>query len=62
MTTKPSTTPSRLLLILSLPIQNTAARMRIWRASKALGCGVLRDGVYALPLSPAHTEALEHSP
>ncbi|MDQ3580604.1 MAG: chromate resistance protein [Pseudomonadota bacterium] len=59
MITKPSTTPSWLLLILSLPTQNTAARMRIWRATKALGCGVLRDGVYALPLSPAHREALE---
>jgi len=59
MITKPSTTPSWLLLILSLPTQNTAARMRIWRATKALGCGVLRDGVYALPLSAAHREALE---
>jgi hypothetical protein len=59
MVTNPSTTPSWLLLILSLPTQNTAARMRIWRATKALGCGVLRDGVYTLPLSPAHREALE---
>jgi hypothetical protein len=59
MITNPSTTPSWLLLILSLPTQNTAPRMRIWRATKALGCGVLRDGVYALPLSPAHREALE---
>jgi hypothetical protein len=59
MITKPSTTPSWLLLILSLPTQNTAARMRIWRATKALGCRVLRDGVYVLPLSPAHREALE---
>jgi len=59
MITKSSTTPSWLLLILSLPTQNTAARMRIWRATKALGCGVLRDGVYVLPLSPAHREAWE---
>ncbi len=59
MDTNPTATPSWLLLILSLPTQNTAARMRIWRATKALGCGVLRDGVYALPLSPAHREALE---
>ncbi|MGH8509313.1 MAG: chromate resistance protein ChrB domain-containing protein [Gammaproteobacteria bacterium] len=50
---------SWLLLILSLPTQNTAARMRIWRATKALGCGVLRDGVYVLPLSPPHREALQ---
>ncbi|MFH0341974.1 MAG: chromate resistance protein ChrB domain-containing protein [Chromatiales bacterium] len=59
MSTNPTATPSWLLLILSLPTQNTAARMRIWRATKALGCGVLRDGVYVLPLSPAHREALE---
>ncbi|MGH8611233.1 MAG: chromate resistance protein ChrB domain-containing protein [Gammaproteobacteria bacterium] len=52
-------TSSWLLLILSLPTRNTAARMRIWRATKALGCGVLRDGVYVLPLSPEHREALE---
>jgi hypothetical protein len=55
----PNTTSSWLLLILSLPTQNTAARMRIWRTTKVLGCGVLRDGVYLLPLSPAHREALE---
>ncbi len=33
--------------------------MRIWRTTKALGCGLLRDGVYVLPLSPVHREALE---
>ena len=59
MDTNPTATPSWLLLILTLPTQNTAARMRIWRATKALGCGVLRDGVYVLPLSPEHREALE---
>ena len=59
MISNSNSTSSWLLLILSLPTQNAAARMRIWRATKALGCGVLRDGVYALPLSPAHREALE---
>ncbi len=59
MDTNPTASPSWLLLILSLPTQNTAARMRIWRATKALGCGVLRDGVYVLPQNPAHREALE---
>lgn len=38
-----------LLLVLSLPTQNSTARMRVWRALKALGCGVLRDGAYLLP-------------
>lgn len=38
-----------LLLVLSLPTRNSTARVRVWRALKALGCGVLRDGVYLLP-------------
>ena len=40
-----------LTLIISLPTSNATARMRIWRALKGLGCGVLRDGVYLLPES-----------
>jgi hypothetical protein len=36
-------------LILSLPTHNSTVRMRIWRALKDTGCGVLRDGVYVLP-------------
>lgn len=42
-----------LSLIISLPTSNATARMRIWRALKAAGCGVLRDGVYLLPDSDA---------
>lgn len=38
-----------LLLILSLPSENATARMRAWRALKASGAAVLRDGVYLLP-------------
>jgi hypothetical protein len=37
------------LLVLSLPTANATARMRAWRALKACGAAVLRDGVYALP-------------
>ena len=37
------------LLVLSLPTENATARMRYWRALKARGCAVLRDGVYLLP-------------
>lgn len=40
-----------LLLILSLPTENATARMRAWRALKACGAAVLRDGVYLLPAS-----------
>ena len=42
-----------LALITSLPTTNATDRMRIWRALKSLGCGVLRDGVYILPDSAA---------
>ena len=45
-------------LVLSLPTRNATARMRVWRGLKALGCGVLRDGVYLLPDSAAAREAL----
>ncbi|KWZ38941.1 hypothetical protein WS72_29600 [Burkholderia savannae] len=40
---------SWLLLIVSLPTASATARMRIWRAIKALGCAALRDGAYLLP-------------
>ena len=42
-----------LALIISLPTSNATARMRVWRALKSTGCGVLRDGVYVLPDNPA---------
>lgn len=44
-----------LTLILSLPTENATARMRAWRALKASGAAVLRDGVYLLPKrEPCH--------
>lgn len=46
------------LLILTLPTQNATARMRFWRALKAKGCAVLRDGVYLLPRTDEHEETL----
>jgi hypothetical protein len=46
------------LLVLSLPTANATARMRAWRALKACGAAVLRDGVYALPDSDLHCGAL----
>jgi hypothetical protein len=47
------------MLILSLPTRNGTARMRAWRALKALGAAVLRDGVYLLPDRPELKRALE---
>jgi hypothetical protein len=38
-----------LLLITNLPGPNQTLRMRAWRALKAAGAGLLRDGVYVLP-------------
>src|SRR6478736_5594832 len=41
--------PAWLLLVISLPTPSATARMRVWRALKALGCMALRDGAYLLP-------------
>ena len=49
---------SWLLLILTLPTENATARMRAWRALKASGAAVLRDGVYVLPVSDQHRHTL----
>jgi hypothetical protein len=50
MASKPASgTPAWLLFILTLQGQQPAVRMRVWRALKALGTAVLRDGVYLLP-------------
>ncbi|MBL8479673.1 MAG: chromate resistance protein [Sterolibacteriaceae bacterium] len=48
-----------LALFVSLPTRQTAGRMRIWRALRALGCATLRDGVYLLPDSGKHVAALD---
>ena len=32
--------------------------MRVWRALKSTGCGVLRDGVYVLPGDAPQASAL----
>jgi hypothetical protein len=45
-------------LILTLPTENATARMRFWRALKAKGCAVLRDGIYLLPFTAERETAL----
>ena len=47
-----------LALLTSLPTGNSTLRMRVWRALKNTGCGVLRDGVYLLPLEAPRAAAL----
>jgi hypothetical protein len=45
------------LLLLTLPSQPNAVRLRVWRGLKAMGCAALRDGAYVLPA--AHAPAFE---
>lgn len=51
--------PAWHVLIVSLPTRHATERMRVWRALKALGCGVLRDGVYLLPAFEGTRAAFE---
>jgi len=46
-------------LVLSLPTRNSTLRMRLWRALKDTGAGVLRDGVYIAPAGKAPLAQLE---
>ena len=54
-----SAAPAWLLFILTLQGQQPAVRMRVWRALKALGTAVLRDGVYLLPNREEFIAALQ---
>jgi hypothetical protein len=47
-----------LALLTSLPSGNSTTRMRLWRALRQTGCGVLRDGVYVLPSSAPQAAGL----
>ena len=49
-----------LLLIANQPGKNHTLRMRIWRALKAAGAGMLRDGVYVLPRTPVAQKIFEN--
>lgn len=48
-----------LVLITNLPGHNPTLRMRTWRALKAAGAGLLRDGAYLLPHGDAAREVFE---
>ena len=54
-----STIQPWLLFIVSLPTNSATARMRIWRALKAMGCAALRDGAYLLPFGDAQKDQLD---
>lgn len=49
-----------LSLIISLPTENANTRMRTWRALKASGAAVLRDGVYLMPEQDACRSVFEN--
>lgn len=51
--------PAWLLLISNLPGHNPSLRMRTWRALKAAGAGLLRDGAYLLPNTEHARELFE---
>jgi hypothetical protein len=51
--------PAWLLLVSNLPGRNPTLRMRIWRALKAAGAGLLRDGAYLLPNGERARQVLE---
>lgn len=55
----PSPAPAWLLLITNLPGRNPKLRMRFWRALKAAGAGLLRDGAYLLPNGERSRQVLE---
>src|SRR5262245_4449635 len=48
-----------LLLITNLPGRNATVRMRMWRALKAAGAGLMRDGAYVLPDSDRSRKVFE---
>lgn len=46
-------------LVTSLPTENATLRQRVWRALKASGAAVLRDGVYLMPERDSYRASLE---
>ncbi|MBI1397957.1 MAG: hypothetical protein GC151_18440 [Betaproteobacteria bacterium] len=55
----PGASSGWLLLIVTMSGEQSALRMRTWRGLKALGVGVVRDGVYVLPDRPDLKQALQ---
>jgi hypothetical protein len=54
----PSTDTKWLVYVASLPMDDPAARMRVLRTLEAMGCALLREGVYLLPDTPANRQGL----
>lgn len=54
----PSTDTKWLVYVASLPMDDPAARMRVLRTLEAMGCALLREGVYLLPDTPGNRQGL----
>ncbi|HEV8108567.1 MAG TPA: chromate resistance protein ChrB domain-containing protein [Burkholderiales bacterium] len=50
---------SWLVMVAQLPTEDPSARMRVLRKLESLGAGVLREGAYALPDTPANRKSLD---
>ncbi len=48
-----------LVMVAHLPLEDPAARMRVLRTLESLGAGVMREGVYLMPDTPAARQSLE---
>src|ERR1044072_3794260 len=48
-----------LVIVAQLPTEDPSARIRVLRKLESLGAGVLREGVYALPDTPANRKSLD---
>lgn len=54
----PSIETKWLVYVASLPMDDPAARMRVLRTLEAMGCALLREGVYLLPDTPPNRQGL----
>lgn len=48
-----------LVLVVGLPVDDPASRMKVLRTLEAMGAGMLRDGVYLLPDTREHLRGLQ---
>jgi hypothetical protein len=48
-----------LVMVLQLPLEDPAARMRVLRTLESLGAGVMREGAYLMPDTPAARQSLD---
>ena len=48
-----------LVYVASLPMDDPASRMRVLRTLEAMGCALLREGVYLLPDNPINRQGLQ---